>query len=279
MLRVSCAVLFISAASALAKQVTAEKEIESVVALCTAVPPAAITENEILCHSEGASSAALSCPTSPDYFPDAPSHVVAGHTPHMLDIGAIKDPAPKYARVIAPGQMGTRLDAGEEVVLGLRSTILLNSGLRAVLSAGYSHVRNGQPNYGENGSAFAQRIGAGAARSASQDIFTKSVMAPILHQDPRYYVLGPNAKILHRIVYVATRPLITRKNSGHETLNTSLLIGYAGASALSRTYYPQINRNGTDEVKAFGTSLAGAAIGFAFDEFSDQVLKAVHIRH
>ena len=79
-------------------------------------------------------------------------------------------------------------------------------------------------------------------------------------------------------MYAATRPLITRTDNGHQTINASLLVGYAGASALTRTYYPQINLNTKDQVKVFGSSVAGKAISFAFDEFSGPLVKALHLK-
>ena len=186
--------------------------------------------------------------------------------------------APKYANAIPSGWTASRLSPGNKVVLGFRNLVSPVSLAGTIISAGYSHVTDGQPNYGVDGTAFAQRFGAGMARSASQEIFTTSIMSPILHQDPRYYVLGSQASFFHRVVYVATRPLIGRTDGGRATVNASLLIGYAGAAALTRTYYPPINQNFTDEARTFGSSLGGAAIGFAFEEFSDQLLKAVHMK-
>lgn len=171
------------------------------------------------------------------------------------------------------------MSGGDKVVAGIRNLASPISLVGTIISAGYSHLTDGQPNYGVDGTAFGKRFGAGVARSASQDIFTNSVLAPILHQDPRYYVLGSGSGFFHRVVYAATRPLITRTDGGRTTVNASMLIGYAGAAALTPTYYPTINHNFRDVASTYGSSLGGAAIGFAFTEFSDQLFKVIHMKH
>lgn len=214
-------------------------------------------------------------------LPDAPQPVMttSPEPGAFLPGNSTGGTAPKYAQAIPSGWSAQHLSGGDKVVLGFRNLFSPTALAGTIIGSGYSHLTDGQPNYGVDGTAFAQRFGAGMARSASQTIFTTSIMSPILHQDTRYYVLGPQASFVHRVVYAATRPLIGRTDGGHATINASLLIGYAGAAALTRTYYPPINQNFTDEARTFGSSLGGAAIGFAFDEFSDQLLKAIHMHH
>ena len=145
-------------------------------------------------------------------------------------------------------------------------------------AAGYEHLTNGEPNYGTNSTAFGKRVGAAAIRESSQGIFTDVILHPLLHDDPRYYAQGENSGFVHRTVYAVTRVFITRTDSGHATLNAPLLLGYAGASAMTPLYYPQINRNFKDTASNYGGSLGGAAIGFLFSEFSDSLLESLHFK-
>ena len=69
-----------------------------------------------------------------------------------------------------------------------------------MISAGYEQIVNGSPNYGQTGKGFAQRLGAASARASSENIFSDSVIAPILHQDPRYYRMGPGHPFFHAAV-------------------------------------------------------------------------------
>jgi hypothetical protein len=186
--------------------------------------------------------------------------------------------APKYAAVIPAGWTAQPLTAGNKVVVGLHDAVDPFSLIGIVLSAGYSDVVNGQPNYGTNGKAIGKRLGAVAARDTSETIFTESIFAPIFHQDPRYYVMGHGHSFLSRLVYAGTRPLITRTDGGHQTINVSLLAGYASAVTLADTYFPQSNRNFHDTAADFGGSIGGAALGYAVTEFYHDFAVAMHLK-
>jgi hypothetical protein len=140
-----------------------------------------------------------------------------------------------------------------------------------VVSAGYSHVANGQPNYGTNSGAFGQRVGATLLRDSSQELFSDAVFAPLLHQDPRYYILGRKHSLVSRTVYAVTRPFVTKADDGRTTFNSSLMLGYASAAGLTAAYYPSSNRNFRDVASTFGGSIGGAAFGYFVDEFYNDV--------
>jgi hypothetical protein len=90
---------------------------------------------------------------------------------------------------------------------------------------------NSSPNYGTDRGAFGQRLGAAAVRDASESIFTDSIMSPLLHEDPRYYRLGPSHNVFIRLFYAGTRFILTRADSGNTSLNLALLSGTMGGAA------------------------------------------------
>jgi hypothetical protein len=139
-------------------------------------------------------------------------------------------------------------------------------------------VLNGQPNYGTDRGAFGERLGAAGIRETTQGVFTDSIFAPLLHEDPRYYVEGSQYGFIHRAVYAATRPLITRTDSGRASINGSLLLGYAASSAVTYTYYPKSNQNFHDTASTFGGAIGGAALGFFVSEFTSDVLVKLHLQ-
>ncbi|MGA8940677.1 MAG: hypothetical protein WB439_16055 [Acidobacteriaceae bacterium] len=187
--------------------------------------------------------------------------------------GAIEPIDVKY---IQPGMIAQPLSAHAKLVIGLEDTYsLLNLG-GILASAGYEQLTNGEPNYGTDRGAFGQRLGAAAIRDTSQGLFTDAVFAPLLHQDPRYYVEGPQYSTVHRALYAITRPLITRTDSGRRTVNGALLLGYAASALLNNAYYPSINRNVRGTVSAFGGSVGGAALGFAIGEFTSGLWHKLH---
>ena len=182
-----------------------------------------------------------------------------------------------HLKYIPAGWKVLPLARHDKVLLGIKDLYNPITVGTIAISAGYSHLTNGQPNFGTNGDAFAQRFGAAYARDASEGLLTDAVFAPLLHEDPRYYVEGPDYSIAHRTLYALTRPFVTRADNGHTTANTALLFGYAGASALSYTYYPRSNRNLHDTAATFGSGIGGAALGFAVTEFAVPLLQKLHL--
>ena len=205
-------------------------------------------------------------------FPEPPASGLSGDSAGLPELVA-----PKHDKYIPAGYAALPLTPHDKVILGMKDLYSPFTFLGDLASAGYSHVLNGQPNYGTNSGAFGQRLGATVIRDASEGVFADIVFSPLLHEDPRYYVEGPQYGFIHRVLYAGTRPIVTRADSGHNTINGEVLLGYAASSALSYTYYPTINQNFHDTAATYGGSLAGAAVGFLVSEFSDQVLQALHL--
>ena len=228
---------------------------------------------------------AESSSATPDIaLPDAPTP--AAPAPQVRSASTPPDPGTPQAKHIVPrndlfvpaGWRAQPMSAHNKVVAGSRDLISVENLGAMVISAGYSEITNGQPNYGTGAGAFAQRFGAAVVRETSQTAFSEIVFAPLLHEDPRYYQKGPAYNPVRRTLYAITRPLVTRSDSGSQTINGSLLLGYAAAAALTPAYYPSKNRNFSDVASTFGGSIGGAAIGFFISEFSTDVLQALHLR-
>lgn len=193
--------------------------------------------------------------------------------------GFLADMLNSHSRLVVPvGQKVRPLSASEKVTLGMKAPFSIFAVTGWVTSSGYSHIRNSTPNYGVDKGAYGERLGAAALRNLSEDIFGNAVLAPILHEDPRYYVLGSGHNFVIRGMYAATRVLVTRDDNGHATPNYSLLGGNLAGAALTNAYYPPTNRGFGQTAMTFGTSLGGSAIGFAISEFYGDALKAVHLK-
>ena len=188
--------------------------------------------------------------------------------------------APQYTKYIPPGWAYLPIHGREKLILGARDLYSPANVGGFIISAGYSHLVNGQPNYGTDKGAFGQRLGAAALRNTTQGIFTDGVFAVIFHQDPRYFGEGRSYSVVHRALYAATRPIIVRTTNGTgSTVNSSLLVGYAAAAVLNNAYYPAINRNVKDTFASYGGSIGGAALGFLVNEFTDDALQILHLKH
>jgi len=203
-----------------------------------------------------------------------PAASLSGSVPAPYHPPAI---APVYHKYIEPGQTAQPLDSADKVLFGahqLMSPYLL---LTIATAAGYEQAVNGSPNYGTDLGAYGQRVGAAAIRDASQDIFADSIMAAVLHEDPRYYVMGNRRNPAVRAAYAVSRVFVTRSDDGAATPNYSLLSGYAGAAALENAYYPSDNRGASETAKSFATSLGGAAFSNVVREFLPNILRSVHL--
>ena len=186
--------------------------------------------------------------------------------------------AGKYDKVILPGQVAPRLTVHDKVILGVRDQIAPFSIIGWVVDAGYEQATNGTPNYPQTGKGFGQRVGAAAARDSSEGIFDESILAPILHEDPRYYKMGSGHNFFSRAIYAATRPVLTRTDGGRQTINFAELGGDFGGSALTQLYYPQLNRSFDEVLKTFGGSLGGDALSYLVSEFLSDTLQAIHLK-
>lgn len=207
----------------------------------------------------------------------APKAVLTGFDPTAAQ--SVINAGGRYSKTVLPGQTAARLSVHDKVVLGIKENLSLQSAAGWAISAGYEQATNGSPNYGQTGKGFAQRLGAAAARGSSENIFGDSVLSSVLHEDPRYYVMGPGHNFFKRVIYAGTRPIIGKTDGGRTTINFSDLGGDLAGSALTQVYYPPLNRGTTEVLKTFGGSVGGDALGFLASEFLPGIFNALHLTH
>jgi hypothetical protein len=253
--------------------------------LLSAAVLGAAMASSAMAHAQNAGGSALALSSSNNsvaVLPDDPSTAIS-YTAYDPGTPAItrqqvreERTASLHMKYIPASWKVLPLSPRDKVLLGFKDLYSPFSIGSIVISAGYSHLANGQPNYGTNGGAFAQRVGAAFVRDSSEGIFTDAIFAPLLHEDPRYYVEGSDYGVIHRSLYAITRPIITRSDSGRPRLNAAMLLGYAGSSALTYAYYPSSNRNMKDTVATFGGGIGGAALGFFVTEFTSGIMQRMH---
>jgi hypothetical protein len=253
----------------------------SVVLLATVTPSKSQIVARTTASPSAFSAAMLALPDAPDAVSSSTSEPLFS-AEDALDTDTTPRTIPGIAsrtqKDIAPGQQAPRLTVGDKILLGFRSSVTPFSMLGWAFSAGYSQAIDGSPNYGTNGKAFAQRLGAAAARNESEGVFSDSLMAPLFHEDPRYYEMGPGHSFGKRLVYAATRTIITRTDNGGAAPNYALFAGNVAGAALTNAYYPPQNRGFGNTAKTFGTSIGGSAIGYIVTEFYGDALQLVHLR-
>jgi hypothetical protein len=198
-----------------------------------------------------------------------PIHTVANQ-PQRPEAGPLQ-------RYILPNQPAPALTAGDKILMGFRDSATPFSAAGWVLSATYEQIVNGPPNYAESGKGYAQRLGAAAARGTSKSIFSTSVLAPVFHEDPRYYKLGATHSAAARLLYAASRTFITKNDGGAPTPNLSLLLGTLGATSLTQAYYPPVNRGFDDLSRTYGEALGSDMFSMVVSEFLSEALDILHL--
>ncbi len=240
-------------------------------------PTRALLFGEISSVSYPVSSSSLDAAEAA--LPEAPAPQLATDPKPKPGTDPAEHIASKYAMTIPSNWHAQRLTPREKAVAGLTDLYSLESVASWFFAAGWEQLLNNAPNYGTDKGAFGERLGAAALRGTSQGVLSEVILAPLLHEDARYYVEGPKYNFFHRTVYAVTRPFVTRNDEGKQTVNGALLIGYAGAAAITPAYYPQINRNFSDVASVYAGGVGGAALGFFISEFSQDVLHALHLNH
>ena len=219
-------------------------------------------------YSQGEAAAENSPPhtseTSIDSLPDAPTPITSNNPSADSSMGF----APKYATVIEPEYIAVRLGPKSKVSYAMHELFFWSFPTSVLISAGIEQAGNGNPLYGNNATAFAQRLGASAARQSAQIIFSDAVFSSLYREDPRYYALGPRASFIHRFGYAATRVVVTKTDRGGASPNLAMLSGYLGSAALTQLYYPVRSRDSPTIISGYGFSLGGHAIGNEIREFA-----------
>ena len=191
-------------------------------------------------------------------------------------------PASPTAMVVLPGQQAPRMTVNNKIVAGIKDSISPFSIFAWILDAGYEQLLTASPNYELTtpgiGGQFGKRLGAGALRDITEETFGVSILAPLLHEDPRYYKLGKSHSFGARLVYAGTRALITKTDNGHLTPNIQSLGGNLAGSYLTKAYYPDFNTTNSEVLKTFGGSVGGTALGYVVTEFLPNFLQFIHLQ-
>ncbi len=107
----------------------------------------------------------------------------------------------------------------------------------AGIQAGISQATDAYPAFHQGAAGYARYFWHQFADQADENLLVESLLPIALHEDSRYYTLG-HGGFLKRSVYSASRVLLTRTDSGRESVNVSEILGAGGAAAISSAYYP-----------------------------------------
>jgi hypothetical protein len=83
----------------------------------------------------------------------------------------------------------------------------------------------------------------------------EAVFPIMLHQDPRYFVMG-HGGFWKRTGYALSREVVTRGDDGESHFNTSEIAGNAVAAGISNLYYPAEDRSLGNTANKWGQQIA-----------------------
>jgi hypothetical protein len=132
------------------------------------------------------------------------------------------------------------------------------------------------PQLGNGIDGFARYYWRGFADKTVGNYLVIFALPTFLHQDERYYAMGQGSK-WKRLGYSLSRVAVTPNYQGHNTFNTSELLGRGIAQGISLSYYPSQTRTPGEIAEKYGYAILRDAMTNAFREFWPDI--AVHVLH
>jgi hypothetical protein len=121
--------------------------------------------------------------------------------------------------------------------------------------AGLGQASNSDSAYGQGAQGYAKRYGTAYADNAIENFMASAVLPSVLHQDPRYYVLGSGG-FKKRTLHAFSRIVLTRSDSGKQEFNYSEVFGAGIAATISTySYHPDNERDFSNVITTWGTQI------------------------
>jgi hypothetical protein len=149
---------------------------------------------------------------------------ILGFMPNFRSVSAGAKPHPpgwKYNFVVATHQA---TDYSSFIFLGL--TTLSAEGI------------NSHPVLGKGADGFYAYLWRGFLDKTDGTYLGAWLLPSLLHEDTRYYAMGPSRSVPVRALYIMSRQVVTRTYGGRQTPNIAGLGGKVLTQLVSREYYP-----------------------------------------
>jgi hypothetical protein len=139
-----------------------------------------------------------------------------------------------------------------------------------------SFVTKATPEFHQGAAGYARYYWHTVADQSVENYMVELVVPAMTHQDSRYYAMGrEGGGFWKRMGYSLSRVVVTKKDLGGVTFNTSEIAGSGIASGISLFYYPTKQQTVHDGFRDWGLDITYDAITFAFHEFWPDINHAV----
>ena len=203
-------------------------------------------------------TAQVSDPNTPPPLPNSPTQTSAAAAKKNLQVPEAKvlDERSFFFPDIAHGSQP--LTSSDKFRLALANSVSPATFLGSAFAAGFGQAANTPAGYGQGASAYGQRFGAAMANRASSNLLGNFFLCSVLHDDPRFFVMG-DGSLKQSIKYALRRVVIIRKDNGGEAFNWPGIVAPLGAAGIANTYWPDAQKGAGYTFKAYGWALAGSA--------------------
>jgi hypothetical protein len=133
--------------------------------------------------------------------------------------------------------------------------------------AGLYQLDDQNPSYRQGLKGYAKRLGSSYADQAIGNVMTEGLVPAVIHQDPRYFRLGPVRTKKYRTAYALRGVMAARNDNGKWAFNYSEWVGNAAAVAISNLYYPDDTRDALDNTEKLLVQVATDAFSNVLKEF------------
>ena len=179
---------------------------------------------------------------------------------------------PNY-RSVAAGSILPPQTVHQKFSTALSDTIDPANFALSALVAAYDYGRGATQEFGSGGVAFGRYYWHALADQSIENISVEFLVPALTHEDTRYYTLGKGSTG-KRLKYSVTRILITRTDSGKETLNLGEILGAGLASGVSSRYYPPSQRDAGSVLSSYALNLGIDAASYVVREFDVDLARA-----
>lgn len=172
---------------------------------------------------------------------------------------------PNFSAVSADTKLPPQSVRDKFIIAG-RNSFDYGSFILTAFQSGFAMASNSYPEFHQGTVGYGRYYWHTLLDTASENFMVGGVGPVIFRQDSRFYTLG-HGGIRKRVIYAASRVLITRTDSGNETFNASEIIGAGAASSISSLYYPQQYHTWTKIGQRWLTSCLIDTANFTVKEF------------
>lgn len=132
-----------------------------------------------------------------------------------------------------------RLSGRQKYALAYRRIVSPQTPLKAALDSGFEMAAGTGPDFQRNGlSAFGKRVGYNGLNISTAIFFDTAFVPALVHQDPRYPVLG-QGPVKTRVAWAIKHEFVAFRDDGREMPNYGNLVGLGLASLTANAYTPR----------------------------------------